>query len=194
MFFSSDFIVIILFLYLNTFKYISRTFIAVSLIFVYIILNIFISNYYLESIYIYVLNLLINLNLNIILIFIITYYLLGNNNKSISLFTLPIIYFYVLENSNALSLLNSSLLNHLNYNLNLNLINGLFIIHPILIYVYYSINILVFIIVVYYYNISTNYSINKLNYLCLRISLIKLVRKYLIISVKTIILAIILGS
>lgn len=194
MFFSPDFILIILFLYLNVYKSLNRTFLSVLLLFVYAILNIFGSNYYLDSIYIYILNLLINLNFNIILIFIITYYLLGNTSKPINAYILPLVYFYALEHSNLLSFVNTNLLDNLNYSLNLNLINGLFIIHPILIYIYYSINLLVITLVIYYYGISTNYSINRFNYAQLRIALISLVKNYLAVSLKIIIIAIILGS
>lgn len=96
--------------------------------------------YFIDSTYIYILNQLINLNLNLIIVFsFISFFLLNFNflwfNANIY------IYIYLLfDYSNQIYLFKDNY-----YNLNINLINGLFLIHPILIYIYYVILCIKFI-------------------------------------------------
>ncbi len=105
---------------------------------------------YFDSIYIYLLNNLTNLEINILIIFILSLFNNFNKNNKLTIISIICIILYIQNNFLNLKL------NVINYNLNLNLLNGLFLIHPILIYIFYSKN----------YNIAINLikSNNKINF------------------------------
>lgn len=90
----------------------------------------FITNYFInESFYIIFLNNLINLNLNFIIILTFIFF----SYKFISKYIINTIIFIII-----ILELNINVLAINNYSLNINLLNGLFLIHPILIYLFYS--------------------------------------------------------
>ena len=103
-------------------------------IYIYIIINYLTKNMYIDTIYIYLLNNLTNLEINLLIIFIIRLFINFNKNKKLIIVLILIIILYLQNNYFNLKL------NVMDYNLNLNLLNGLFLIHPILIYIFYSKN------------------------------------------------------
>lgn len=105
---------------------------------------------YIDTIYVYLLNNLTNLEINLLIIFIVSLFINFNKNKKLIIILILVIILYLQNNYFNLKL------SIIDYNLNLNLLNGLFLIHPILIYIFYSKN----------YNIINkliNYN-NKINF------------------------------
>nr|YP_004841729.1 heme maturase [Ichthyophthirius multifiliis]AEL89271.1 heme maturase [Ichthyophthirius multifiliis] len=110
------------------------------------------------SYYHIIVNYLINFNYNLIIIlFFICYYLIifKQNNKIIKSIVLYFIFFiyndYIINHNNLI------ILNH--SNLNINLTNGLFYIHPLIIYLLYS-----YIIILFIFNLNLiNNQFNKIN-------------------------------
>ena len=73
-------------------------------------------------------------------------------------------------------------------NINTNLINGLFIIHPVLIYIYYSLLIFIFILV------NTNYRVDDFKKLEFKSNFVLYIYRTFKIANTVIFIAIILGS
>jgi len=136
-------------------------------------------------------NQLLNLNSNIFIYIIFLYYCINKNNMKIY-FYVSIIYI-VIHNLN--DFFNINYIDSENYYLiNLNLLNGLFIIHPVFIYlclINYFIIVTIYNEWVQKYSINTNVRWNVLSYLLYTLLQIN---KYLYSSMYYILVAILLGS
>lgn len=136
-------------------------------------------------------NQLLNLNSNIFIYIIFLYYFI--NKKNIKLYFYLLVFYIIIHNLN--DFFNINYITSENYySINLNLLNGLFIIHPIFIYLC----LINYIIIVIIYNewviaYDTNFCINCNLYNYLMFSLIQ-INKYMYNSIYFILIAIILGS
>jgi len=148
-------------------------------------------DYTLDSLYILLMNQLLNLNSNIFIYIIFLYYYI--NKKSIKLYFYLLIIYIIIHNLNDFLIINY--INNENYySINLNLLNGLFIIHPVFIYLC----LINYIIIVIIYNewllkYNTNFCINYSIYNYVIFSLIQ-INRYMYNSIYFILVAIILGS
>lgn len=165
----------------------NKLFILLSI--VYLILNLFNFEYTIDSIYVLLINQLLNLNSNIFIYTIFFFYC--NRNNCISIYIYILLTYLILHNLNDFVSVNF-IINENLYSLNLNLLNGLFIIHPIFIYLF----LVNYIIIVSLFNSwSQRYffsdNITLMKYL---LHSIHLIIKYIYNSVYYISIAIILGS
>lgn len=155
----------------------------------YLVLNLFNFEYTIDSIYVLLINQLLNLNSNVFIYTIFFFYCSKNNYINIYIYTL--LFYLILHNLNDFISINF-IVNENLYSLNLNLLNGLFIIHPIFIYLFlvnYIIIVSLFNSWLYRYSFSNN--IAPIKYL---LHSIHLIIKYIYSSVYYISIAIILGS
>lgn len=145
------------------------------------------GNKLLDSIFVNFLNQLIDLHFNVLILLLFTNFLIIN--KNISIFNVLSL-FLILCAYNNLDFIDIKMIFSNSYILNLNLINGLFLIHPILIYIFYSI---IMYLIIYTHIYNKFFFIKKL--ICFyKIYLNKNLNKIYTLLVNVISLAIILGS
>lgn len=145
------------------------------------------SNILVDSIFINFLNQLIDLHFNLLILLLLLNYLFINQNIKISNIIILFIVFDVSINYSTLYI--DHIFNNA-YELNLNLINGLFLIHPILVYIFYSI---LCYLIMYTFIINNIFFLKKLIYNN-KIYVIKNLNKLYINLINIISLAILLGS
>lgn len=155
------------------------------MLFILLNLNFVNINYLIDSVYIYILNQLINLKLNIIILILILFIIVVNLNINFNkIYTVFIIYFFIEYFS-----LGKDFKDYI-YDLNTNLINGFFLIHPILIYIYYSLlTVLLILVLLNIYNFD--YKNNIINF---KLHYTYILNKYISYLLYIILLAIFLGS
>lgn len=104
----------------------------------------FFKSYSCDTIFIYILNNLLNLDFNLLLLLFLVIIKYIKLNKIFISFLL-------------LFFLQNSIISVSNYQLNINLLNGIFLIHPILLYIFYS-NIIYILILIYNNNNSSDFN------------------------------------
>ena len=165
----------------------NKLFILLSII--YLVLNLFESEYTIDSIYVLLINQLLNLNSNIFIYII--FFLYCDKNNCIKFYIYILLIYLILHNLNDFDNINFILSENL-YTINLNLLNGLFIIHPIFIYLFLVNYIIITnLFNTWLYSCFFNNNINLIKYL---LNSMQLIIKYIYISVYYIAIAIILGS
>lgn len=176
-------------MFLPTLIFLNKNKIFITLSIIYLILNLIDLNYIIDSLYVLLINQLLNLNTNIFIYVIFFYYCININ--SIGLYIYILILYLVLHNLNDFNTVNF-ILNENLYTLNLNLLNGLFIIHPIFIYLFitnYAVIVLKFNSLMYNYLYIIN--LNALNFF---FNFLSRILNYVYLSLYFIAIAIILGS
>lgn len=140
-----------------------------------------------DSIFTNFLNQLVDLHFNLlILLLLLNFLFINKNTKILNLLTL----FTLFDINTGFNILNSDCIFSNAYQLNINLINGLFLIHPILVYIFYSI---ICYLILYIFILNNIFFLKKLSYIT-KIYLIKNLNKLYVKLINVICLAILLGS
>lgn len=182
-------LLIFIFIFLPITIFLNKNKISIFIAILCLILNLFNFDYTIDNIYILLLNQLLNLNSNVFVYTIFFYYCIWNNK--IKKYLYVILIYLIIHNLNDFYNINF-IVNENLYSINLNLLNGLFIIHPILIYLFlinYIVIVTIFNDLIYKYFYDNN--INLLKYL---LYLLSLTVSFLYNSIYFIATAIILGS